>query len=215
MKKIVVLFLLLCILFLPGQVNGEMVSPDNTYLIYADVVDTGGVLSAGGIYSLEDTIGEPIATSTSGGAYSIRGGYQAMTSSTISISISDAAIALGDLSVDAVKSDSALVTVTTDDETGYTLSIASADWVGGSLADVGLDHSVDIGTEEYGLAASGVDSQLVGDWSVTAGRTISTSSTPVTNSVTTLTFKAAISALTVSGVYNQSVVLQAVANFNL
>ena len=214
MKKIFVTFLILLGVLSPFTARGDMVSPDNTtYRIYADAVDAGGVLSTGGIYNLDDTIGEAFATSTSGGVYQVRGGYQAMTSSSVSISVSNSNLNLGDLSVLSVSTASTAVKITTDDESGYALSVGSVS--GTSLAAVVGGGAVVAGVEGYGFAASGGDSSLVGDWPVTAGQAISASSTPAYDSVTTLTFKAAMSAASVAGVYTQTIVLQASANLGL
>lgn len=213
MKKFFITFLILAGTLSPFAARGDMVSPDNTtYHIYADAVDAGGILSTGGIYNLEDTIGEAFATSTSGGVYQVRGGYQAMTSSSVSIAVSNSSLNLGALSNLAVNTASTAVTVNTDDESGYALSIGSVS--GTSLAAV-ADGAVTAGSEEYGFAASGGDSILVGDWAVVANQPISASSTAANNSVTTLTFKASVGGATVSGVYTQNIVLQASANLGL
>ena len=216
MKKIISILLVVMGAMSPLLVNCDMVSPDNTtYRIYADAVDGGGALSDGGIYDLEDTVGESIATSTSGGVYNVRGGYQAMTSSSISMTISDGSLDLGNLSLVAVNTADATVTITTDDVSGYALSVGSVAWGANVLSDVGGGHVVVAGVEAYGFAAAGGDSQLVGDWAVTAGQSISASSTPVYDSATTLTFKATIDGGSVAGAYTQTVILQASVNLGL
>ena len=213
--KIFTIFLILLGVLSPFTVYGDMVSPDNTtYRIYADAIDAGGLLSTGGVYSLEDTVGEAVATSTSGGAYQIRGGYQAMTSSSLSMSISDDSVNLGELSQASVSSASTIVTITTDDLSGYALSVGSIAWSGSSLSNVS-DSAVTAGSAEYGFAASGGDSQLTGDYAVAASQAISSSSTPAYNSATTLTFKASISGASVAGAYTQTIVLQASVNLGL
>lgn len=215
-RKSFILFLILLGVVSPLTVHCDMVSPDNTtYLIYADAVDAGGILSTGDIYSLEDTLGEAIATSTSGGVYQVLGGYQAMTSSSIAMNISDSSIDLGDLNSGLVKTASTIVSVTTGDQSGYSLSVGSITWGDKILNSVGVDHAVTAGVEEYGFEASGVDSQLVGDWPVVANQLISVSTIPVVDSPTTLIFKASISGASVSGVYTQSVVFQASVNLEL
>lgn len=216
MKKIYTVFLIFAGIILPFSAHGDMVSPDNTtYHIYADMVDSGGALSTGGIYDLEDTVGESIATSTSGGVYNVRGGYQAMTSSSISMTISDSSLDLGNLSLVAVNTAGTDVFVSTDDLSGYVLSIASIAWGANVLTDVGSGHAVVAGVEAYGVAASGMDSYLVGDWAVTAGQTLASSSTPVSSSGTALTFKATIGGGSVVGAYSQTIVLQASVNLGL
>lgn len=216
MKKILSILFVFAGVMSPLLARCDMVSPDNTtYRIYADVVDGGGALSSGGIYDLEDTVGESIATSTSGGVYNVRGGYQAMTSSSISMTVSDGSLDLGNLSFVAVNSANTTVTVTTDDLSGYALSVGSITWGANVLSDVGGGHIVVAGVEAYGFATAGDDSQLVGDWAVTAGQSISASSTPVTNSATALTFKATIGGGSEVGAYSQTIVLQASVNLGL
>lgn len=213
MRKILSLAVLFGMLLASGPVYCDMISPDNSFRIYADAIDTGGTISTGGVYSLQDSISEPIATSTTGGIYEVRGGYQAMTSSSISMSISSASLNLGDLSVNSVSSASTIVTITTDDESGYALSIASLS--GTSLNAVAGDNVVTAGVEEYGVALSGADRIFTNDNAVVAGLGISSSSTPVNASATTLTFKASIGPATVAGNYSQTITLQASANLTL
>ena len=194
------------------SVRGDMVSPDNSYRIYADVIDTGGGLSEGGIYGLEDSWGEAIATTTSGGVYEVRGGYQAMVSSSISISFSDSTLDLGDIYRAGVSSVGTVVTITTDDESGYALSIGE---VSGTSLTAVADGAVTAGSEEYGFAASGDDNLLSGDNAVAVGLQIAVSSTPVYNSQETLTFKASVSKVTTAGARSQTIILQASANLTL
>jgi len=212
-KKVFSIILVVAGFFSPSLVHCDMVSPDNTtYRIYADAVDAGGILSVGGIYNLQDTVGEIFATSTSGGVYEVRGGYQAMTSSSLTMSLNTNSINLGNLSVAAVSSAGAVATITTDDESGYTLSVASLS--GTNLTNV-ADGSVTAGVEEYGLATNGGDSSLVGDNAIVLSMALAASSTPVYNSQTTLTFKASQSAVSVPGVYAQTITLQAAVNLTL
>ncbi len=179
------------------------------YTIFADSVDSGGVLSTGGAYSLQDTAGESPAGYTTSSTYTVIGGYQAMDWSVLSMDIDTSTINLGTLSTSAVASASAVVTVTADASTGYVLSVGSTS--GSSLAVV-TDGSVTAGSEEYGVAVSGPDAVFGDDEAITASLNLSSSSTPVTSAQTTLTFKAAISTASVAGGRSQSVTLTASTN---
>ncbi|MEK7680803.1 MAG: hypothetical protein AAB348_02045 [Patescibacteria group bacterium] len=179
------------------------------YTIFADSIDAGGVLSAGGAYSLEDTIGESPEGVATSSVYEIRGGYQAMDWRTISLSLSANAINLGQLSVANISSASATATITTDSVSGYSLSISS---VSGAPLTAVADGVVTAGQEEYGVAVSGTGSSFADDRAIAAGQNLSSASTAVTNSNVILTFKAAIRIQTTSGGRSQSLTLTASAN---
>jgi hypothetical protein len=199
--------LLLGFLAFPSISWGVMSSTN--YTIFSDSVDSGGVLSTGGAYNLQDTAGEsPVGTST-GGVYQVVGGFQAMDWDILAISIDTATIDLGALSTSAVASSTAVVSVTANATDGYVLSVAS---VGGtSLASVS-DGTVTAGSEEYGVAVSGLDAAFSDDRAITVGLNLSASSSPVDGAQTTLTFKAAMSGTSAVGARSQSVTLTASTN---
>lgn len=199
--------LLLGFLMFPSRTWGVMSSTN--YTIFADSVDSGGVISTGGTYNLQDTAGEFSVGSSTGGTYNVIGGYQAMDWSVLTIDINTTVINLGTLSLSAVATSPAVVSVTADADTGYVLSVASVS--GTSLTGVS-DGAVTAGSEEYGVAVSGMDATFAGDQAIVAGLNLSTSSTPVISAQTTLTFKAAISNASAAGAYSQSVVLTASTN---
>jgi len=202
------IILILGLLSFPLVTYGMMSS--SNYTIYADSVDAGGVFSASGTYSLEDTTGEsPVGTATSS-SYEVRGGYQAMDLSSLSMNLDLTSLDLGTASVSQVNSASTTATITTDSGSGYTLSVGSVS--GSSLANV-TDGLVTAGQEEYGLAVSGSDALFTDDEGVMSGLNLAASTTPVTNSATVITFKASISESTASGSRSQDVVLTASANF--
>jgi len=207
MKNWLVILLIIINIIWPVYAHSEMTSTD--YIIFADSIDTGGALSTGGTFSLEDTIGEsPIGTVT-GGVYIVRGGYQSMSSSSISMSVSSTTLNLGTLSTSAVTVSSTTSTITTDSEGGYTLSIGTVS--GTSIAAV-VDGSVTAGQEEYGITATGMDSQLSTDVAIANSLIISSSSTPATNADTQILFKASINNTSVAGSYSQTVPLIASVN---
>ncbi len=211
MKKIAKLNLIVAILMLPVSVLAAMSSTN--YYIYADSVESGGGLSSGGAYSIEDTMGEGFVSKSIGSAYKINAGYQAMVLGTLSMNISNGTISLGDLSTFTVSSASTTVTVTTDAENGYSMSIQSISWADLTLADV-ADGTVTVGQEEYGVAVSGPDIPLAftDDRSVVAGRVLANKTSEAVGSQTVITFKASISSDTSSGDRSQAVGIAVSAN---
>lgn len=208
MKKIYSLIIILSVgaLF---PLKADCLMTSTNYTIYADSIDAGGILSTSGTYSLQDTLSEsPIGTIT-GGSYELRGGYQAMDNSTISLSLDGSTIALGDLSTSQVKSGNIIATITTNSESGYTLSISG---VSGTVVNAVSDGTVSAGQEEYGVALTGNNALFANDQSVVNGRQLSSTSSPITNDNTTLTFKASISSGTTSGSRSQTVTLAVSAN---
>lgn len=179
------------------------------YFIYADSIETGGGLSTSGTYSLQDTTGESPAGFSTSSAYEIRAGYQHMERGYISLTIDNLSLNLGTLSDSAVNSASTNATVGTDSATGYTLSTSAVS--GTSIANV-ADGTVTAGSEEYGFSGSGSENQISGDVGVTAGVLIASTSSPITNSQTTLTFKASMSPSTAGGSYSQTITIAASAN---
>ncbi|MDO9509890.1 MAG: hypothetical protein Q7J14_01215 [Candidatus Magasanikbacteria bacterium] len=209
MKKIAGLNLIIALLMLPISVLAAMSSTN--YMIYADSLETGGGLSGGGNYSLEDTIGEGIISGSAGSIYNIKAGYQAMVLGSLAMNINNNSLSLGDLSTTEIKSASTTITITTDSTSGYSLSIQSVSGVG--LTAVGVDGTVDIGVEEYGLAVSGFDAVFANDRSVTAGQILANKTSPAVGSQTIITFKAAISSATTQGDKSQVVSVGVSANF--
>lgn len=208
MKKFLAVVLLFGGILFPLRALGLMSSAN--YTIYADSIDTGGVLSTGGIYSLEDTLGESFAVSTSSiNTYEVRAGYQYMEQNYISLDISPATVSLGTLVVSAVNASDATATVSTDAYAGYTLSIDS---VTGSSVSAVADGAVTAGAEEYGFAATGGDSLFADDRALTPGLNVASTSTTAVDSQTILTFKASISASTAAGAYSQTISFLAAVN---
>ncbi len=210
MKTITKLNLMLAILLLPISVWAAMSSTN--YYIYADSVETGGGLSAGGVYSLEDTLGEGIISQTGGTTYNINAGYQAMVLGSLSMNISSNAINLGTLSTTTVITNTTTVTISTDAADGYYMSIQTAS--ANPLTAVS-DDEVTAGQEEYGLAVVGADAIVLTDQGITTGLPLAQKLTPGTG-VNDLVFKAAISPTTVSsnpGNKSQSIVIGVSANF--
>jgi hypothetical protein len=191
----------------PGQIICSMSSPN--YFIYADSIETGGGLSAGGVYSIEDTTGESPAGFINSAIYEIRSGYQHMERGYLSFTISENNINLGTLNTSAVNSASTTLMVSTDSVTGYDMFISS---VAGTMIAAVIDGTVTAGHEEYGFSAFGPESQIIGDVAPVAATLIASTSSPIYSSEIVMTFKASMSSATVSGNYNQSIVVSASAN---
>lgn len=207
----------ICIFFITSFLIGALVAPSasfgimssTNYIIFADSIDSGGVLSTSGTYSLEDTLGESFAGSSVSSTYEIIGGYQAMDWSELALDLDTATINLGNLTTSIVASSTAVALVTAAANSGYVLSVGA---VGGSSLTGVSDGAVTAGQEEYGLAVSGPDASFFDDREITAGLNLAASTTPVINSPTNLMFKAAISGSTASGARNQSITLSVSTN---
>jgi hypothetical protein len=207
MKKFAKINLALAILMLPVCVFSAMSSTN--YYIYADSVETGGGLSTGGVYSLEDTLGEGIISQTGATTYNINAGYQAMVLGSLSMNISNNSITLGDLSTTTVSTATTTVTISTDAATGYFMSIQTA---GANPLIAVSDGEVTAGQEEYGIAVVGSDAVTTTDRGIVGGLPLAQKLISGTG-VNDLVFKASISPTTISGNRSQSIVIGVSANF--
>ncbi len=198
---------LLGVLAFPSVSWGVMSSTN--YTIFADSIDSGGVLSASGTFSLQDTVGGSPAGSSTSSTYTVLAGYQAMDWSVLSMDITTTTIDLGTLSTLQVAVSSSTVSITSGADTGYVLSVASVS--GSSLAGV-TDGTVTAGHEEYGLAVSGDDADFSDDRTIVAGLNLASSSTVVVSTQTFLTFKGAISSASAPGSRSQLITLMAATN---
>lgn len=192
----------------PQIMKGEMSS--GIYKIYADSFNVGGVYSTSGSYALFDSAGEWPASLPTSTSYEIRAGFQAAEIKELAMTISDGALDLGALDVSSVKSDSASIIVTSTSDSGYTLSIGSADV---SPITAVSDGAVTAGQEEYGVAIAGVDKAFVDDRSIIAGRVLASSLVPINGDALTLTVKAARTSASSYGAKSQSITLTLSANF--
>lgn len=201
------IFCLVSFLFFPILVEGEMTSTH--YTIYADSIDSGGVLSTGGSVFNQDTLGESMAGINTGGQYVVRGGFQYLERGYLSVSVSDTDLPMGNLSSAAIISADTTITVNTDSATGYTLSFGNI--IGNSIAPVN-DGAVTAGSEEYGVSVSGVHSLVSGDVSVASNLALASSASAVNGVTTTVVFKASISASSNSGSFGQTIPIIVAAN---
>ncbi len=205
MKSALVLILIISLLF-PLPLFCAMSSAD--YFIFADSINSGEVFTSGA-YRLESTIGEsPVGFATSS-SYEVRGGYQAMDRSQLSMIISNTSLNLGNLDSSQINTANTTIGITTDNSSGYVLSISA---VSGSAITSVSDGNVTVGDTEYGFSATGSDSLISNDVSVEV-RSVAATSTVATNSQTVLTFKASISDSSIPSSYSQTITFTVANNF--
>ncbi|MDD2758562.1 MAG: hypothetical protein PHD72_04315 [Patescibacteria group bacterium] len=207
MKKTAVLIFILAVLLAPTRTAALMTS--SNYTIYADAVDSGGGLSAGGSYILQDTVGESPAGFSTSSAYEIRAGYQHMEKGFLTLQLSATSLNLGTLSASAVNVASTTATISTDASAGFSFSTTA---VAGTVITAVADGTVSAGSEEYGFTVSGNESQFSNDVAVASSVLLAASTGPVTNSLTVLNFKASMASSTTAGSYSQTVTVSASAN---
>ncbi|MDO8499097.1 MAG: hypothetical protein Q7S66_00350 [bacterium] len=202
--------LILCLLagFCPVGVRGDMTSTN--YNIYADSFSSGGDNATGGVYALDDVIGQSPAGEMTGGTYTVNGGYMSSVSSSLSVSFDTTSVSLGVLSVGAVSTGSVVATISSDSDGGYALTVGT---VSGTVITGVADGAVTAGAEEYGLAVSGTGSVVLGDVAVASALSLVSTAIPAYNTQITITFKASKSGATAAGSYSQTVPLIAAPNF--
>ena len=173
--------------------------------LYADTFSIADGFASSTDYTLEGTGAFSSATST-GGAYELRGGFQAQEKGILTLSLSTTTLNLGVLSVSQVTTSSpVLVSVSTDSETGYSLSIAEDGNFRSGVHDINdvADNDVTAGNEEYGMEVTGTDRASTlpaGDQPVIGpGTTIANRTGGVTNRETTIKFLAAINSSVMGG----------------
>lgn len=165
-----------------------------------------------GVVPMTEDITDPTVMTFSGmsreaGNYALRGGFQAMELSALSLTLSTTSIALGTLALDSVASSSLTATVTSDG--GYSVSITED----GNLRDGANDiddigaGNVTAGTEGYGIRTSGAQGQVNGsDTAVTGGSlTVASSNSSASAVATTVDFRAAVDTDSLAGSYSHTV----------
>ena len=150
--------------------------------------------------------------------FELRGGFQAMERSSLTMSVNSNTVSLGELSLVAVASGSVVLSVTTDSTTGYTASVTEDGNLrkggGGDNDDINdvLDGSVTAGSEEYGITTSGGGGLIGADTAISGTVSVAAASGEVSSQQTTVTFKAAIANTSRAGSYSQVVNFSATAN---
>lgn len=190
-----------------GFVNSaetEMTGGD--FQIYADTFSfISAETMSGGDFTLSGTGGELSPTSTSGGTYVLNGGFQAAETGILSFSLSANSINFGTMDPVAVSSDNMQVTVSSDSENGYTVTITEDGDLrtssGDNIDDV-ADGEVTAGKEEYGIYTTGADGLLSTDTAISGSVNVASATGQVTSRSTTVYFKVAVGASTVAGDYS-------------
>jgi len=107
-----------------------MKSGDGNIVMTLDSMNSGGGSASGGSYSLQDTTGEFAVGDSSGGAYNMNAGYQAVAIEDTTIAITVAPSDVTMTAYDGVGSNSGLgntsLTIVTNSYTGYSLSLAKS-----------------------------------------------------------------------------------------
>ena len=202
-------FILSIGLIVPLALHATMSGGD--FEIYADSVGFLGPSEvSGGSFVLYGS-GEPIQAGTStGGVYTLRGGYRAAEKGILRVDVSDTSLDYGILTPGGVATSSISIAVWTDAATGYTLSVReNQDPITAALDtinDVNTGDAVDGTTEAYGIAATGADVIVTGDISLsTTPQNIATAAGDVTNRITEIIYKVSIDANTPDGIYRHVV----------
>ncbi|MDO8625858.1 MAG: hypothetical protein Q7K39_00135 [Candidatus Magasanikbacteria bacterium] len=181
------------------------------YFIFADSVGVnGGILSQSASYSIEDTTGESPVGFTTSTSYEVRGGYQAMERGSLTLTISNNAINLGQLSYTIVSIKETTVSVTSDVVDGYALTIGG---VSGTMPTAVADGSVSPGVQEYGFSITGPHAAFSDDRAVVAGQLVASSTSAIANDSVILNFKASRASGDSDSTFSHVVTLTASANF--
>lgn len=214
----------------------------NTYQIWADAVSSGGSESGSSAsYGVQDTIGEGIAvssTSTSA-SFGTRAGFREMVRDRVlTFSLGSSALSLGELSTTAVRAGSHTMTVLTNADNGFTVTVSGSTLQRGSGADsitaIGATAASSvIGSRQFGLnlvanttpsigaAASGTSptGAAAGQYAVAnqfafqSGDTVANASGPINSTVFTVSYIANISSAVTAGSYSTTLTYTATANY--
>jgi len=181
--------------------------------------DTFSFLSGNELVGEEYSVfgsGESVAvTTTEGGNFVIRGGFQATEVGLLSFSLDTNSVAFGELSDTSVTTGNITATVSTDSETGYTLSISEdgnlRSSAGDDINDVS-DGQVTAGSEEYGISTSGSDGLLSSHTGISGSLDVASSIGTTNSQSTTISFHASRSNATPAGDYSHRVTFTITVN---
>lgn len=204
--------------FAPGLVLAQ--STSTNYILWDSSVNAGGGKSTSTGYvtfgTVTDVAGAPMESSS----FQAVTGFEAIYEDpSISFTISPTIVTLvpNPLTPASVSSGTTTLTVSTNGDFGYVLTAmdmaAAQNQAGEPLADVS-DGAVTAGSEEFGIAVSGVDAAFGTDEPLTGSPlTIAAKATWGADRATVVTFKAAISATTHSGTYAGTALFIATARY--
>lgn len=186
----------------------ETAMTGGAYELYADsfvVIDSEAV--SGGEYTLTGSAGEGTAVVGSGGVYELRGGFQAQDVGILSLNLNPGTLSFASLSSASVSTGGVVLSVSTDSNTGYSLSLSEDGNLrsGGNAIDDVSDGTVTAGEEEYGVRTSGADAVGTGsDRAISGSLVVASGSGRATDAQTTVQFRVGISPTTPAGNYSQA-----------
>ncbi len=213
MQRVILALFFLSVALRPVQLNAAMTGGD--FEIYADsfsVITANEVTSTS--FGLSGSSGGLVMASSTGGTFELRGGFEAEEIGILTASVSASSVTLQALATGAVSTSSLVLTVSTDSETGYTAAVSEDGNLRSGSNDIDdvTDGTVTAGSEEYGIRTTGNDGLLASDAAISGSVSVAAASGSVTNSSTTIQFRASMSSGTSSGSYSHSVVFTVTVN---
>lgn len=211
MKRSYLLLMLLA--FVPSILYTSMTG--GSFEIYADsfsIVD--GQATTGGNFKLfSSSEGFQTASSTDG-TFELRGGFQAQEKGILSYSSNSSSISLGLLNTTTVATESVELVISTDSETGYSISITEDGNLRDGANDIDdvSDGSVTAGSEEYGIVTIGGDGLLGSATAINGTVPVAAAGGQITNNITEVEFQVSIASTTASGTYSHVVTFTATVN---
>ena len=213
MKKIAILISIVVMISWVGTVFAAMTS--DSYIIVEDgfsavetVTSTSGDLS---LFDFSDTTPGELTADT----FTLDGGfYFPDTSTSLTLSVNPTTLSLGTLSQSSVASDATTLDVTTNSNSGYTVSISEDGNLRSGSNDIDdvSDGSVTAGSEEYGIRTSGSSGLLATDTAIDGSVNVMSKSSAATNDTATVTFRASIGPNSQAGSYAHTVTFTATVN---
>lgn len=206
-------------LFFFGVYSANALMTSDNFSIWADSVASGGNRSTSAGFIVTDTIGEAATGEDSASAnFLIDAGLPAIFAEPILLAeLSDDSVELiPDLSVGAVSAASYTLTVSTNNRGGYFAALTEDGNLRVGANDINdvADGEVTAGSEEYGVSVLGDDAAFVDDEAI-AGAFLEIASRDdwVSESVTAVTHRAAVSVATNPGEYSHVVTYIVAADF--
>lgn len=213
--KSTIFFLIFSLLLLFPATRSFGAMTGGGYEIYGDTFSASeDSLTSSSGYSLHGTTAEFFAQDTSGGVYTLRGGFQAMEKGILILDFTTNTIELGTLSLVTVASTTVSSTITTDSLTGYALTFDEDGNLRDGANDINdvVDGTVTAGSEEYGIRTIGGGGALVGDTAIVDGLEVASSIGPENNEETGIQFRAAIGGSSRAGSYAHVITATLTAN---
>lgn len=222
-------------------IDGAGAMSSNTYQIWADVLSSGGSESGSSAsFGIQDTVGEGItlsATSTSA-SFGTRAGFREMVRDRVlTFSLGSSAVSLGELSSTGVRAASHTMTVLTNADNGFSVTVSGSTLQRGgadSISGIGGTSAPSIvGSRQFGLnlvantdpsigaAGSGTSpiGAAAGQYAITnqfafqSGDTVASASGPINSTIFTVSYIANISSAVTAGAYSTTLTYTATANY--